>query len=37
MRTDKTNREQSLDGPSVAEARSVSRLYDRYAAYVVRP
>ncbi len=35
--TDKTIRDHSLEGASVAEARSVSRLCDRYAADVVRP
>ena len=37
MHTNKTNRDHSLEGVSVAEARSVSRLCDRSAADVVRP
>jgi hypothetical protein len=37
IHTNKTNRNDSLDGVSVAEARSVSRLCDRSAADVVRP
>jgi len=35
MHTDKTNRDHSLDSPSVAEAQSVSRLCDRSAADAV--